>query len=97
MHSTIAIPLFCLYLGYPSGNHWRLIGFFGRKPKEKDEVGKVVTGNNSVLVLQGALVPLLKFGNKGLQRIGIVRAWLRAHGNKGGAWVCMEEHGPPID
>ncbi|GKV43556.1 hypothetical protein SLEP1_g50835 [Rubroshorea leprosula] len=94
---NIAMPLYCLDLGYPSGSHWRLIGFFGHKPKEKDEVGEVTTGENATSVSKGALVPLLKFGNKGLQRIGIVRAWLGAHGNKEGAWVCMEEHGPPID
>ncbi|GKV17642.1 hypothetical protein SLEP1_g28116 [Rubroshorea leprosula] len=93
MQSTIAMPLFCLDLGYPSGRHWRLIGFFGRKPKEKDEVGKVAMGKNAASVLKGALVPLLKFGNKGLQRIGIVKAWLGARGNKRGAWV---DHGPPI-
>ncbi|GKV04983.1 hypothetical protein SLEP1_g17057 [Rubroshorea leprosula] len=105
MRSTIAMPLFCLDLGYSSGSHWRLIGFFGRKPKEKDgrkpkekdEVGEVATGETATSVSKGALVPLLKFGNKGLQKIGIVRAWLGAHGNKGGAWVCMEGHGPPID
>ncbi|GKV18507.1 hypothetical protein SLEP1_g28876 [Rubroshorea leprosula] len=74
MRSTIAMPLFCLDLRYPSNSHWRLIGFFGRKPKEKDEVGEVATGENATSVSKGAIVPLLKFGNKGLQRIGIVRA-----------------------
>ncbi|GKV37889.1 hypothetical protein SLEP1_g45858 [Rubroshorea leprosula] len=54
MHSTIAMPLFCLDLGYPSGSHWRLIGFFSRKPKEKDEVGKVATGKNVASVLRGS-------------------------------------------
>ncbi|GKU96304.1 hypothetical protein SLEP1_g9553 [Rubroshorea leprosula] len=80
LRSNIAMPLFCLDLGYQSGNHWRLIGFFGSKPKEKDEVGVVVTGEIAFSVSKGALVPLLKFGNKGLQRIAIVRAWLGAHG-----------------
>ncbi|GKV23393.1 hypothetical protein SLEP1_g33128 [Rubroshorea leprosula] len=97
LRSNIAMPLFCLDLGYQSGNHWRLIGFFGRKPKEKDEVGEVAAGEIAFSVSKGALVPLLKFGNKGLQRIAIVRAWLGAHGDKGGAWVCMEVHSPPID
>ncbi|GKV13918.1 hypothetical protein SLEP1_g24877 [Rubroshorea leprosula] len=62
---------------------WRLIG----------DVGGVLQGENATSVSKGVLVPLLKFGNKGLQRIAIVRAWLRAHGDKEGAWVCMEVPG----
>ncbi|GKV04547.1 hypothetical protein SLEP1_g16697 [Rubroshorea leprosula] len=62
---------------------WRLIG----------DVGGVLQGKNATSVSKGALVPLLKFGNKGLQRIGIVRIMVgspwrqeRRLGLYGGAW-----------
>ncbi|GKV22582.1 hypothetical protein SLEP1_g32442 [Rubroshorea leprosula] len=63
---------------------WRLIG----------DVGGVLQGENATSISKGALVPLLKFGNKGLQRIGIVRImvgspWRRGRclGLYGGALV----------
>ncbi|GKU96230.1 hypothetical protein SLEP1_g9487 [Rubroshorea leprosula] len=63
---------------------WRLFG----------DVGGVLQGEDAISVSKGALVPLLKFGNKGLQRIGIVRImvgspWQRGRclGLYGGALV----------
>ncbi|GLT48590.1 hypothetical protein SLA2020_222060 [Shorea laevis] len=63
-------------IGDQGGCRWRLIGFFGQKQKERaivGEVGGVLQGENATPVIKGALVPLLNFGNTGLQRIGTVR------------------------
>ncbi|GKV13252.1 hypothetical protein SLEP1_g24292 [Rubroshorea leprosula] len=58
---------------------WRLIG----------DVGGVLQGENATSVLKGALVPLLKFGNKGLQRIGIVRIMVGSPWRRGSSTTFL--------
>ncbi|GKV17705.1 hypothetical protein SLEP1_g28174 [Rubroshorea leprosula] len=79
----------------PGGCRWRLIGFSGQKQKERivvGEVGGVLQGENATPVAKATLVPLLNFGNKGLQRIGTVRVMVGSQWRRG---RCLGLYGGP--
>ncbi|GKV27900.1 hypothetical protein SLEP1_g37018 [Rubroshorea leprosula] len=93
--SFVSQSLIAIEIVDPGGCHWRLIGFSSRKRKERDVVGEaggVLQGENAIPVTKGALVPLMNFSNKGLKRIGIVRAMVRSPWRQG---RCVGLYGGP--
>ncbi|GKU88905.1 hypothetical protein SLEP1_g3116 [Rubroshorea leprosula] len=77
------------------GCHWRWIGFSDQKQEERIAVGKadgVLRGENTILVVKGALVPLMTFGHMGLKRIGTIRAMVGSSWSRG---RCLGLDGGP--